>query len=249
VTAASKDTWRIESLRLTLFWQVPAEPGYGAWAALTNEPPETQSSTPRSHAVHEEGPFLTGVLSTDATPERTDVLLVVGSDASPSEIPSLGEYPGTAGSFLTICSGWLAKQDRGVKRVAFGVVARMPVASTRAGYDRLQAFLPAVTLSPDSSDFNYQINRRRTSTVEPSVQINRLSRWSVVRLQYARIALDPLFRTAPAILGDPAFACRCELDLNTVAEFTGVLDVSTVVTVIDELKMLGSELLEVGDVP
>ena len=51
------------------------------------------------------------------------------------------------------------------------------------GYRELGRFLPAVRLDEDSSDFSYQINRPRRSTVIPELSVNRLSKWSVGKFQ------------------------------------------------------------------
>jgi hypothetical protein len=100
-----------------------------------------------------------------------------------------------------------------------------------------------------SSDFLYRINRRRLSQsgIE-NLQINRLSTWSVARAEYQAFALES--GGIPRVIrGEPIFACRVELDVNTAAEFEGKLLPDQSLKIFTELIELAHEILLEGDRP
>jgi len=244
----SDETWGVEDLRLTLF-RLPGESVTGAWEALTGEQPTNQTASPKLHIYHEDGPFLGGVVSVDVTRERHDVRCVALPGDPPLPVtPSLGAFDHACTPFRELCSKWIHAQTFAVRRVALGVTARLLVPSLVAGYTRLGEFLPTVTLSTASSDFFYQINRPRPSKMVPGLVINRLSRWSVQRIQFASVAVGPGAPPAATIFGEPFHSCRVELDLNTAAEHGSDLEIDAVIAVLSELQSFASELLKVGDV-
>ena len=217
------------------------------WEALTKEAPLSQAASPRTGAYHEEGPFLDGMLATDATSDRLDVTLVAAVvEGTASVAPSLGSFEAIGAAFLDLCVHWLRAQPSSFRRIALGVTARIPTVSLAAGYEKLAEFLrDSVNISTNSSDFFYQINRPRDSKAKPGIKLNRLSRWSVQRTQYAAFTMHLAQPTASTILGDPSYACRVELDLNTTADNAGDL---AAIDLLTELKELAAELLEGGDV-
>jgi hypothetical protein len=242
----SDETWVVEELRATLF-RVPSPSDYGTWTRLTGEPPANQSANPRTHTYHEDGPFLGGLLSVDVTLDRHDVRLsVLTEDPAQAATSSLGHLDVACNPFRELCERWVRGQPASWRRIALGVNARLHVPTPAAGYERLAKYLPAVRLSPNSSDFFYQINRRRTSNAVAGLSINRLSRWSVQRIQFASFAVGRVAR--PAIYGEPIHSCRAELDINTAAEHEGDLTADMVAALLPELQSLAGELLEVGDV-
>ena len=88
--------------------------------------------------------------------------------------------------FVTLMSRWL-EFDTGpsLRRLAFGAVLLHPAENRVEGYRKIQPYLQHVTMQPEeSSDFLYQINRPREAEVAISgLQINRVSKWSVGRMQ------------------------------------------------------------------
>lgn len=67
--------------------------------------------------------------------------------------------------------------------------------------------------------------------------LNRLSKWAVVSGAYA------------SQVGHKDFACRLELDINTVPDFQGELPRESFGQLLGELTELGQEIAQKGDIP
>ena len=114
---------------------------------------------------------------------------------------------------------------------------------------RLSALLPDVRLDADrSSDFLYQINRRRISASDPEILVNRLSKWSV--MHGGAVALAVIGDTGPHLSRSPDyFACRLELDINSAGPLSSSMLESGVAQLFEEFVSLGKEIAEKGDIP
>jgi len=188
-------------------------------------------------------------LSLQCDRQRIDWLLtsVIVADRELTEFPRFGKLPEALDLYRRFFLSWLAHAPS-CKRVAFGCVLTRAAESREAGYRWISNLLPAITLDPKgSSDFSYSINRPRQSTsgIE-GLNINRLSKWSVARLRSMRLQQatgeEPL--SAPEL-----FACRVELDVNSVPEFPVELSSSQLESLIHELIELGIEIALKGDLP
>jgi len=110
-------------------------------------------------------------------------------------------------------------------------------------------FVPGVRFdSPDCSDFLYQINRPRASTLTEGEPVNRLSKWSAAASQTVHLNLLPISRQTLAPVSAVKIATRLELDISTRAYRTSPLDHSTIPAIFDELLDLGLEISERGDI-
>ncbi|MDQ7034545.1 MAG: hypothetical protein Q9P01_06835 [Anaerolineae bacterium] len=118
--------------------------------------------------------------------------------------------------------------------------------STEAGYEKLTELLPFKIDAENSSDFFYQINRRRNSNTISNLELNRLSKWSVLKLQTALIRTD--IAANQLITLPEAYACRLELDINTIQNFEGELDQDKLSDLFYELINLGKEIATKGDI-
>ena len=108
----------------------------------------------------------------------------------------------------------------------------------------LRGYLPAVEISVDSSDFLYQINRRRPSRVVDGITLNRLSKWSVQKAQGVTVLGDGTVERQPI-----EFSCRTELDINSAPEHTDELPKACLQDLFIECVELADELAVRGDVP
>ena len=129
-----------------------------------------------------------------------------------------------------------------------GAVLNGPVASKVEANTELARFLPTVDLSPNSSDFLYQINRPRQLTLpgSPNLMVNRISKWSVVRWRRGVIsASGGQVTMSPTV---DATAYRLELDINTDASFKGELPHERLGEVFEFLVRLGVEISQRGDI-
>jgi hypothetical protein len=159
--------------------------------------------------------------------------------------------PEAIAKFQDLISRWMQLESYPpLIRLALGQVLLQPVETREAGYLQLRNYLPSVDLKPESTDFLYQINRPRQSTAVPSLRINRLCKWSVIRASKISFTLSAA-QTEPTPLSrlvDSQQACRVELDINTVPEHQSKFDSATSISVFDELALLAKEIAEKGDV-
>jgi hypothetical protein len=164
-----------------------------------------------------------------------------------SEIPVLGPFIETLEVFLGLTNRWFELETcPPLVRLAFGAVLLQPVENQTQGYEILSTYLPFQVDLEETSDFLYQINRRRESaTGIADVKINRLAKWSVQKTSQGFVPIIPLGQ--PQQLAE-FLACRLELDINTIAEFEGEFSREQLPRLFDELVALGKEIAEQGDI-
>ncbi len=248
--------WKAEVVRVTVFPDPnPSTMMEGWWSSVVGEPPETRNSQPRLGVVQETGAFLGGILTLNVTPLRVDWILSVSITPSGSEsgLPVLGDLTKIVESFCSRLNVWFDLAPP-IKRLAFGCVGLQEVAGQKEGYRLLGKYLPAVTVDPEgSSEFLYQINRPRPSTVIDGLTINRLMKWSVARTQGVSMQLV-LTPDAPGgvVSGMPMpefLAVRSELDINTSPKWAKAFAKPRLASILGELVGLGLEIVARGDVP
>lgn len=247
--------WQVETLRMTVFPSQPLQTeAVTWWADLAGEPPEASLRLPRTHGLQEEGPFGVGEgkLVLRVEPNRVDWVL------APRENPGaevagflvVGSLPELPESFCQVISRWFDFETcPSAQRMAFGAILLRPVMDYQASLVQLTAYLPFLeSVRGDVSDFLYQINRRRdSSTGIPNLRINRLSKWSVAAVTSSEVALQPhTMRLSPT---QTQYACRLELDVNTVPNFPGELSRDQQPIVFRELVHLARQIAGQGDIP
>lgn len=255
-TSHTGSAWKVETVRLTTFPAVVADfSSTQWWQRATGDPPESRTIQPRLGALHEIGPIKGGLcnLSLECQPQRVDWLFSpIIEDPVLTEFPTFSDLPGALDVLKELLDRWLPESPSTV-RLAFGAVLIQPTESKNTGYELLKRYLPAVQLDPDnSSDFTYQINRARASKSIKNLAINRLSKWSAIRLSGMMVQLGTAEgQPAAKILhsGRELSACRLELDLNTSPNFEGTLPMELLRDLVDELIALGVEITVDGDRP
>jgi len=127
-----------------------------------------------------------------------------------------------------------------VSRLAFGAELRI-AKSDKSGVCRIlnQLLEHSVKVDEKSNDFQYSINRRRKSTINTDLEINRLTVWNALRYQ--------LYINNQEIYNDNKFACHLTLDINTV-QSEKILPLSNLEAAFIELTKLGIEIAEYGDI-
>jgi len=239
-----------ETLRVTAFLAPSTQVSEPAWwADLVGTQPETRNSRPGRGEFQDAGPLGDGTLVLSVQPGRVDWLLTPRQEAgAPSEIKWTGRFPDALEVFDPLIRRWLANCPPLI-RLAFGAVVFEQVSDIVAGYRRLAEYLPGIQIDPEgSSDFFYQINRPRNSTLVDTLRINRLSKWSVTQFLPFRLMVAPhLIQSLP--IGSGELACRIELDISTTAEFVGELPRAKLPQLFEELKNLATEVATRGDIP
>ena len=247
------EAWQAEILRLTAFPSPSAQLGEPTWwKDLVGEHPETKISQPRVGGQQEEGRLDEGrKLVLRVEPTRIDWLLtpIENRAREVNGIPTTGSFPESVQTFRQLMLRWFELATcPPVQRLAFGATALLPVEDLQAGYRQISAYLPFQLDPEGSSDFSYQINRPRDSTSGISgLRINRLSKWSVVRLTMGDITFGPASVSYAA--RHIRHACRLELDINTAADFQGELSREQLPQIFRELVQLGQEIVKDGDIP
>ena len=241
--------WQVQTLRFTAFPHSPTlvDPS-GWWERVFRGAPDVRISEPQKRIHREEGSFGGGTLTLRVTPGRIDWLLH-RTDPDFDDFPIIASLPESLEGFCELMSRWLGTEDCPVlTRIAFGAVLLYPVPDHRAGYVQLQSYLHRVDLDPSSSDFLYQINRRRKSDRLPGLNINRLSKWSVTTFAPMGFFAGPAtgIVSVPEV---PHYACRLELDINTVPGEEEELDREQLQPIFRDLVSLGQEVVREGDIP
>jgi hypothetical protein len=248
--AEAKDPslWNVCQARFTAFPIVPLEySSFNWWPELTGEKPANRTELPPIGKLTEEGTFASKKLRLNIEPSRVDWFFEP-SDEDASQtlgLPTVGKWPEGIDQFSKLAKKWSKVNSLPkFRRLAFGAILSQRVNDLKEGYERLNEYLSAVQLDPgNSSDFFYQINRPRAkSKVLSQVSINRLSKWSVLRLESGIISDGQML----PMTKKPVFACRLELDISTAVDYARELE--KLEMLYDEFVDLGIEISECGDI-
>jgi hypothetical protein len=245
-------TWQASMLRLTAFPVVGSRISPEVyWSEMVGVPPDDVTSRPKSGQHQQTGIFEGRRLVLNIQPDRLDWVVTPAMEPSeePESMPTAGSFAEAYASFERLSLSWLGIAPP-ITRLAFGAVLIQPVHDRRTGYMEIAKYLPSVKLDPEgSSDFLYQINRPRNAlTPFRGLRINRLTKWSVAFFGRFNVDLGKTEITSKGYLFQEC-ACRLELDINTVPEFTEELSKDHVGALFHELVALAKEIADKGDVP
>lgn len=198
------------------------------------------SQVSRSAAMRtESAPFGDGLASCQVQPGRTDWVVQALHDADVMPLHNVDLNPEPFWEALPR----LVADPKPVARLALGLELLCPAADRRDGYEHLRRVLPRMDIDAEgSTDFLYQINRRRRSLRHPEVEINRLSRWSVAAAAIVPLTLPPSSPVTPAEV-----AVRLELDINSAPEARDIA-ADACASLLSEFVELARELARDGDV-
>jgi hypothetical protein len=242
----SRPVWQAQVLRLTVF---PVRPEIDIhqnwWSSLFGDSAE-QVTTDKKQLLHQEKGALDGAtLLLNTQPGRVDWQYVAPQELSDliDAIPTLGPFSQALDRFTPTMTKWVSTDCPEVNRMAFGAVLLQPVGDRQTGYKVLSGCLRSVQIDPDTTDFLYQINRRKKSgSGIPEFLINRLTKWSVALMKLNLV--DPSGKEMPST---EHFATRLELDISTPAVYPGTLPKEQLASLLDELVALGREISEKGE--
>lgn len=242
------NAWLAQVLRLTAF---PVDPEAALkqdlWEEVMGEPSET--STRKKLLRTDEGRIDSKVLTLTIDLKRIEWAFYPEIDPLnlPAEIPSLGAFTAA----IDECSDFIRRFFSGhcpeIQRLAFGAQLVRPSESREGAYRILDSCLQDVKVDQNSHDFLYRINKKRKClSLAHGPEINRLSTWSAIKLQFGTIVqgsepLSPLHPTEWE-------GCRLELDINTDANRKEPLPGESLLEIWQELVDLGKEIAERGDV-
>jgi hypothetical protein len=243
------ENWLVQQLRFSAF--VPAATPdllTAIWPLISAEPPESEESRPREGFRRMAAPETDSVLEAVFLPGRFDI---VKSQATTGEIQPTVHF-GDASPQLRVFADRIYTLLDGIDdkvkffRLALGVILLRPAASREAAYDDLGKLLPVEIDATTSRDFLYQINHPESFLVgKLSIELNRLSRWSSVRIQHfmlhvvQNLAGEPMPARSGLVAGENFV--RCEIDNSSTAEMAEELPR-------DSLRPILSRLIELADV-
>lgn len=250
-TTSNLSDWNVELMRFTGFLTPDAQIGEpNWWKDIVGEHSESRVIQARKGHFQDKGPYEEGELILKIEPFRLDWFYRAIQNPEEQDTRStLGLFHDTTKIFINLMNKWFALKDfPPLQRVAFGAIIFQPVESHRAGYERLSEYLKSVKLDPEgSSDFLYQINRPRDSKTDmANLRINRLTKWSVQKIGLIGFVFDEEHRNI--YKGQEIFACRLELDINTVPDPKRRSSAAECQTVFDELVQLAIEISQQGDI-
>ena len=235
--------WNVDLFRLTAFPapQSPAPLIERWWQELVGEPPEQIIKEPKKGEVQLQGRSNNTFLIMTSQIMRVELRQAVNPPG-----PPIGPYDDVRPDFHQLGLKWLECEDcPPLQRLAFGAILTKPVgAELENGYAVLRPYLPGVEIPESSSDFLYQINRRRSSNTVNNLSINRLSKWSVQMAQEVIVTGDGI-----AVRREYHLSCRVELDINSAPEHTRELPADALPALFDELVTLANEISTAGDIP
>lgn len=246
--AKEESLWKVGQARLTAFPIAPIEYSkFNWWPELTGEKPANKTELPRIGKLTEEGTFASKKLRLNIEPSRVDWFFEP-SDENASQtfdLPTIGKWPEAIDEFSKLVKKWSKLNSLPkFRRLAFGAILSQPVNDLKEGYEKLNEYLSTVQLDPgNSSDFFYQVNRPRAkSNVLSEVSINRLSKWSVFRLESGIILVEQMLPMKKKTV----FACRLEVDISTAVDYAHELDKLEILY--DEFVNLAIEISQCGDI-
>jgi hypothetical protein len=245
------DVWEPAHLQLIAFPTSPAcDVEQTWWQDITGDRPE-ESARKRQERM-DQGVFQGSSLALSADVLR--FVWIVAPVATPTAllenpIPTLGPCRQAFESFELIMRRWLDMSLPKIKRIAFAVKLTQPAKDRETGYRVLAQYLHDFRLDPDSTDFQYRINRKRPSrTGIPGLLINRLMTWGVLKVAIqARMGIPGSGEEMAASPVEAHF-CSLDLDVNTIHEFSGEIPHAALGAVFSELVQLAIEIAKDGDI-
>lgn len=239
--------WNARSLRFTLFPGPGVSADQLSWRHLTgNGDPDTQLV--RGGQQHQEGPFSRGRLAlVKQLPLRIDVYYAAaprGPDEELDGIPNIGLFQDVIDEFLAVAQHAF-QLDLAVQRIALGAVLDNPARDQDEAYHFLIDHIRSARFDlAGAREFTYQVNRPRASRAIPDLTMNRLAKWSAIKLQSMAIEAG----TGRVATGRETFAATLELDLSTAGDYSRLLPTETLDDLLRELRDLALEISERGDV-
>jgi hypothetical protein len=244
----SSEHLQVESLRLTAF--LCGEPGdrLSWWGKVFGGEPDARNLRPSLHQTQETGTIGEYFVALVSQLNRVDMVLQAKQQEDEPLAKWIAPIDAVLSSFDEMVTRWL-KDDHYIMRLAFGLTVHLPMPGKVEAYSELAKYLPAVKLDPEhSSDFAYQINRPRSSSVVEKLAVNRLSKWSAAFFTPVRFSMEHPQRPQATTLGEGRFSCRFEVDVNSCADWTDTLPNDQIIRLYSEIRDMALEIADCGDV-
>jgi hypothetical protein len=241
--------WQVETLRITVFpSDISAVSMSKLWDSVVGQDPDAIHFQ-RDVIDAREIRYGNGRLVLAKHTDRFDWhYLSIQDNNDSGQLPIIGKLEEELNAFSNVANACLDSPHLlPISRLAFGAVLLHPVNTVEDGNLFLEGKLSNMNLE-GVREFNYQVNRRRMSKIDPGIEVNRLSKWNVYSGQLVTVAIDPLRGQQVSTTSGLRIASRLELDINTFPERTGPLPKHEISAIFRELINLGLEISERGDV-
>ncbi len=242
-------TWKVRSLRLSLFLPSDAAPKVSAlqWDDLTGTKPENVMN--RGDQQSQEGPFAPGrLLLQKQLPGRVDIIYAGFPNREQPEVPvaTLGTFEPAFEALRDIAYSLFDRVGPPV-RLALGAEMVQSAETALAAYRTLISHMGSATFTVEGGlEFVYQMNRPRTSKALPGLVLNRLTRWNASSWQPVTFELTGGVRV---LSGPASVGAVITTDVNTDGERSTPLPGDSLAALLDELRDLTIEIRDRGDIP
>ncbi|MGK5021057.1 hypothetical protein [Janthinobacterium sp. LB2P10] len=202
------DVWQVENLRFSFFFDTISRPTWtGMWSNIAGKECDSRTDKPASLHLVEEGEWNGLKLISSLQPDRIDIFLQ--PKEVDFELPNAGKFVDVVAPFVERIQASLTDAQRtSIRRVGFGAVLLRPAENQEAAYSVLSTYLPSIKIDKNSRDFFYQINRPLSANSNRNININRISKWSVIAAHFIAIG-----NSSPNVM-QALIANRLELDIN-----------------------------------
>ena len=245
------DDWKVEHLRATTFIRARSMDEIVKdewWEKVFNSRPKDEQINYQLGVKMQKGEHDGNGLTVQNQSNRVDWILAAGKQMpNEPQLNTIGSLLDTLKPLLEVVERW-SNVCPPVNRLAFGAALVRRVTDERRGCEEILQFLPDLSLNPDSvSDLFYQINRRRKSTSDAGMMINRISKWSIMRTSTVRFTVN---NTGSSISPpeQEGYMRRLDLDINT-APSNNDIHTSNTYPIFKELTECGREIASKGDIP
>jgi hypothetical protein len=225
--------WHAENVRLSLFFADGLPDPRPSWRDLMGIDSETKTVNSADQTEQESGicrEIPKSAFTLIFYKSRIDYLLNYRpSDDERTISPSLGDF-GDCVIFLKKLALRSSGNKRNLVRLAIGGAIVSPSADNKDAHKRIAGIIDQVNIEGEFEDFLMRINFPRSSSIMPSIRINRLSTWSTVRFGALTAGQPDL--PAPTVVSKPFV--QCLLDVNTALQ-SKPLPVGKIPALIDEL--------------
>jgi hypothetical protein len=247
------DLWRPNQLQVILFpVDSPINMGMDQtwWHQITGqEPAETIR---KRHEATVIGPHNADNLVLNLDPLRIMWTLAPRIDPRdlPVTMPTLGQYSVSRDRLIGLIRNWIAISCPPIKRMAFTGLLLQDAESHQAAYQLLQLYLPSVRIDPDSTDFQYRVNRRKRSESWPELTHNRLSTWGAGKFIVSTQAQLPgtEMSTSRVEVATAHYTAMLQFDISTDADRIEAIPRGLLGGLFAELIGLANEIAERGDI-
>lgn len=140
----------------------------------------------------------------------------------------------------------LSAVESKISRIAFAGSVSIPCRDREEAYGAIASLLAAVKVDvKNSRELVYQINRPVHSSVVLSLELNRLTKWSTIRVQPLAINMG----ASPGVtsLEPERHYCDLEFDINTPAEGVEELPAKQLPALAAELANLALRNMQFGE--